>query len=92
VSQCDRSATRERRLVQEIAPGTGTAGWIRTTDLLIHSQFAGDFCMCRVISHVIFCSCLRHLSTSQSIALIRSGGATWLPGALATTKTADVYI
>jgi hypothetical protein len=29
---------REWRLVQEIALGAGTAGWIRTTDLLIHSQ------------------------------------------------------
>jgi hypothetical protein len=28
---------REWRLVQEIALGAGTAGWIRTTDLLIHS-------------------------------------------------------
>jgi hypothetical protein len=29
---------REWGLVQEIALGAGTAGWIRTTDLLIHSQ------------------------------------------------------
>jgi hypothetical protein len=29
---------REWRLVQEIALGAGTAGWIRTTDLLIHSR------------------------------------------------------
>jgi hypothetical protein len=40
VSQCDRSAMREWRLVQEIALGAGTAGWIRTTDLLIHSKFS----------------------------------------------------
>jgi hypothetical protein len=31
---------REWRLVQEIALGAGTAGWIRTTDLLIHSQIS----------------------------------------------------
>ena len=31
---------REWRLVQEIALGAGTAGWIRTTDLLIHSLTA----------------------------------------------------
>jgi hypothetical protein len=33
---------REWGLVQEIALGAGTAGWIRTTDLLIHSLMAAN--------------------------------------------------
>jgi hypothetical protein len=34
---------REWRLVQKIALGAGTAGWIRTTDLLIHSYISPPF-------------------------------------------------